>query len=95
MKGKYLRKKGQSTDPTMTHVADPHAFKVGDYIRDSWGWTRIAKIDEAQFGNPDIRFAHLEDVPEPGTDGAAHDVRTPESESAARAYREHYGQDVP
>lgn len=61
MSGRYLRRKGDGLrDPTMTHVDDPHVFKVGDCIRDYEGWSIITKITDNMFGNPDIRFATME-----------------------------------
>lgn len=85
MSGKYLRKRvpGKSMDPTMTYMDDPHVVKVGDFIRDAYGYDRVVTIDEAKFDNPDIRFAHLieipdsESVPEIAT---VHDVRAMDEE---------------
>lgn len=58
--GRYLRKKKEGMrDPTMTHVDDPYLFRVGDYVRDDEGWSVIAAIREAPFGNPDTRFIYL------------------------------------
>jgi hypothetical protein len=96
MAGKYLRRRttGRGEDPTMTWVSDPSIFAVGDYLRDSWNVMRIKRIDEAVFGNPDIRFAHLSDpvdeeaIPEGAT---IHDLRTPQSEAEHRAYLKHIG----
>lgn len=60
MTGRYLRKKAVGPrDPTMTHVDDPHLYKVGDCIRDYEGWSIITHIRDAVFGHPDTRFATL------------------------------------
>lgn len=55
--GRYLRKKREGMrDPTMTHVDDPYAFQVGDYVRDDEGWFVIVEIKEK---GADTRFAYL------------------------------------
>jgi hypothetical protein len=60
MSGRYLRKKRPGPrDPTMTHVDDPHLYKVGDCIRTYEGWSLITFIEDARFGDPDTRFATL------------------------------------
>lgn len=83
MSGKYLRKRRPGLqDPTMTHVDDPQAFKVGDYIRDEWGYDLIVSIDDNMFDNPDIRFVHLIEWNNPISGGAAvHDVRENDRET--------------
>jgi hypothetical protein len=87
MPGKYLRKRipGRPQDPTMTHVDDPFVFRPGDFIRDRYGYSLIAAIDDAALDNPDIRFAYLVDVspsePLP-SDAVIHDVRMNDAETA-------------
>ena len=89
MSGKYLRKRipGQPQDPTMTHVNDPWAFKVGDVIRDAYGFDIIVAIDDNVFNVPDIRFAHTIEVDSFPSDAVVHDVRANDEETH-RWYRE-------
>jgi hypothetical protein len=83
--GKYLRKRvpGQPQDPTMTHVDDPWAFKVGDVIQGHYGWDLILALDDNMLGNPDIRFAHLQEIDPRSLKGheIIHDVRENEIET--------------
>ena len=83
MSGKYLRKRvpGVAQDPTMTHVDDPQVFHVGEYIQGHRGLYRITDIEDARFGNPDIRFAHIEKVSAPIAGSIVHDVRENEIET--------------
>lgn len=62
----------------MTYVDDPQTLRVGDFIRDECGYDRIVSIRENMFDNPDIRFAYLFEINDPGNipPGAIiHDVR--------------------
>ena len=71
--GKYLRKKRHGPqDPTMTHVDDPYAFQVGDYMRDGGGWDRIVAIEDEVF--PDTRFARLRPCENPPADARVWDI---------------------
>ena len=56
--GKYLRKlKDGLADPTMTHMEDPYAVRVGDYLLDNYKCSRVVAIkDEA---STDTRFAYV------------------------------------
>lgn len=83
MSGKYLRKRvpGGMPDPTMTHVDDPHVFHVGQYIIGHYGIYLITAIDDAVFNNPDIRFAHIQNVRGVPEGGIVHDVRKDEAET--------------
>jgi hypothetical protein len=67
----------------MTHVDDPWVFKVGDVVRGHYGWYRITALDDNALGNPDIRFAHTEEVTPRLLKGheTIHDVRENEIET--------------
>ena len=83
MSGMYLRRRipNAPQDPTMTYVDDPHAFHEGEFIRSYSGVHLIMEIEDARFGDPDIRFAYLLDAPIISDGGVVHDVRKDQVET--------------
>lgn len=72
--GKYLRKKKPGMhDPTMTHMDDPYVVKVGDYLRDSYKYSRVVAIMDKVF--PDTRFAYVKECDELPDDAVLWDVQ--------------------